>query len=40
MVNAGGGGGGGGADEDDEVVQIDNPAGVLSSEDHTPGDLN
>ena len=40
MVNAGGGGGGGGANEDDEVVQIDNPTGVLSSEDHTPGDLN
>ena len=25
-------GGGGGADEDDEVMQIDNPAGVLSSD--------
>ena len=36
-VNAGGGGG---ADEDDELVQIDNPTGVLSSEDHPPGDLN
>ena len=28
--------GDGGADEDDEVVQIDNPADVLSSEDHPP----
>ena len=25
-------GGGGGADEDDEVMQIDNPVGVLSSD--------
>ena len=25
-------GGGGGADEDDEVMHIDNPAGVLSSD--------
>ena len=32
--------GGGRADEDDELVQIDNPARVLSSEDHPPGDLN
>ena len=31
---------GGGVDEDDEVVQINNPAGVLSSEDHPLGDLN
>ena len=31
---------GGGADEDDELVQIDNPAGVLSSKDHPPGNLN
>ena len=36
-VNAGGGGG---ANKDDEVVQIDNLVGVLSSEDHPPGDLN
>ena len=32
--------GGGGADKDDVLVQIDNPAGILSSEDHPPGDLN
>ena len=32
--------GGGGADEDSEVVQIDNPTGVLSSEDHPSGRLN
>ena len=31
---------GGGADEDDEVVQIDNPTEILSSEDHPLGDLN
>ena len=36
-VNAGGGGG---VNEDDEVVHIDNPAGVLSSEDHPSGRLN
>ena len=33
-VNAGGNSG---ADEDDDLVQIDNPAGVLSSEDRPPG---
>ena len=27
-------GGGGGADEDEEVMQINNPASVLSFEDH------
>ena len=32
--------GGGGVHEDDELVQIDNPAGVLSSEDHPPSRLN
>ena len=32
--------GGGGADEDDEVVQIDNPVGVLSSKDHPSSRLN
>ena len=32
--------GGGGANNDDEVVQIDNPAGVLSSEDHPPSHPN
>ena len=32
-------GGVAGADEDDELVQIDNLAGVLSSEDHPPGRL-
>ena len=36
-VNAGDGGR---ADKDDEVVQIDNPAGVLSSEDHPCSRLN
>ena len=36
----GGGGGGGGADEDDEVMQINNPAGVLSSECHFPSRRN
>ena len=33
-------GGGGGADEDDEVMQIDNPVGVLSSEGHPPSRRN
>ena len=32
--------GDGGADEDDEVVKIDNPTSVLSSEDHPPNHLN
>ena len=36
-VNAGDGGG---VDEEDEVVQIDNPAGVLSSKDHPPSRPN
>ena len=31
---------GGSADEDDEVVQIDKPAGFLSSEDHPPNHPN
>ena len=31
---------GGEADEDDELVQINNPIGVLSSKDHPPGNLN
>ena len=30
----------GGLDEDDKVVQIDNPAGVLSSKDHPSGRLS
>ena len=34
------GDGGGAANEDDEVMQIDNPAGVLSSEDHPPSHPN
>ena len=33
-------GGDGGVDEDDEVIQIDNPTGVLSSEDHPPSHPN
>ena len=33
-------GGGSGANEDDEVVQINNPVVVLSSEDHPFGCLN
>ena len=33
-------GGGGGAYKDDKLVQIDNPAGVLSSKDHPPGSFN
>ena len=33
-------GGGGGAEEDDELVQIENPVGVLSSEDHPFGSHN
>ena len=37
MVNASSGDG---ADEDDEMVQIDNPVGVLSSEDHPSSRLN
>ena len=32
--------GGGGVDKDDELVQIDNPTGVLSSEDHPLSSLN
>ena len=32
--------GGGGADKDDEVVQINNPVGIMSFEDHPPGNLN
>ena len=33
-------GGVGGANKDDELVQIDNPVGVLSSENHPPRSLN